>query len=418
MTTGTFESSFGPVKLLRWMGTLAMLCAGALFLFEGVEDTAVFRRELLWAAVTVALSVLGILTARGGRDPSSARVLLGLAAATIPVHFAQVGAQIWAHQEGSEPTDSLTIALLGGVLLLVLGPPLSIGVSALVRGRGVALTALLFLLSAPLLVPTRSGDFAGACAVIAVGVLVALEWSVFRHDPRMKTLEGMSARAMLVAPLVILLLRGAYHPASTGWHAALFVVPSVVLLALPHLVPIPRGALVQSCAVVGIGAGCAIALRGYEVLGVALALVGLLGTRAVRDEPQLFAWLGAGIFVLDPVLGWAESSLGRALVHLLVGVLFLAGAYRWRSAALVLVSGLGLGLGIAGQLAPLFTLPEHGRWLLVAVLGLLLLGAGTLAERHRERLHMLWLTLSEHFRPSAPAPEPTAPYRSPESATS
>src|SRR5690349_9851381 len=94
-TEGQLEARFRPGTWLRWGGAITFLGAGVLFLLEGVDDDGALGRELSWAAITVVLSIFGIVAARAGRDAAGARVLLGLAAATIPAHFAQVGAQIW-----------------------------------------------------------------------------------------------------------------------------------------------------------------------------------------------------------------------------------------------------------------------------------------------------------------------------------
>src|SRR5882757_1135499 len=191
-------SKFQPSTWLRWLGTLTFLGAGGGFLVEGWTDAATLRRELAWFVVTLGLTVLGILAARGLRDAAGARIFLGLAAATIPAHFAQVGAETWAYVV--EGTSSRLAVVGASALLILLAPPLCLGVSALVRRRGVVLTSLLFALSCPLLLPSRDGDVAAGLAMVELLALVLLELRAFRHDPALQTIEGIAARALLLVP--------------------------------------------------------------------------------------------------------------------------------------------------------------------------------------------------------------------------
>src|SRR5947207_13637040 len=110
-------SKFQPSAWLRWLGALTFLAAGGGFLVEGWTDAATLRREIAWSVVTVGLTVLGIVSARRLRDAAGARVFLGLAAATIPAHFAQVGAETWAYFV--EGTSSGVAVVAAGVLLLL-----------------------------------------------------------------------------------------------------------------------------------------------------------------------------------------------------------------------------------------------------------------------------------------------------------
>ena len=128
--TGAPEPSrpFRPGILLRRLGALTFLGAGVLFLLEGVAESGAIQRELWWAGITVSLSLLGIVAARLGRDPAGARALLGLAAATIPAHFAQVGAQILDYDV--DRIGTLPGVVAGCVVLVLIAPPLSIGISA------------------------------------------------------------------------------------------------------------------------------------------------------------------------------------------------------------------------------------------------------------------------------------------------
>ena len=409
MNSERVDSPFVPGTWLRRFGAITFLAAGGLFLFEGVQDAGALRRELAWTATTMALSLLGIASARVAKDPAGARVLLGLAAATIPTHFAQVGAQLWSYRVEGEET--LTGVLIGAGLLVALAPPLSIGVSALVRGRGLALTALLFVFSCPLLLATREGDLIAVCAVAEIAVLLLIDLAVFRGDPRMQTFEGLSARAMLLMPAAILLLRNAFYPSTSWWLASLFVAPSLVLLALPHLTRVEESLskVLPFVAVLGLVTGCFIVCGPERWLIV--SLVGLLGTMASPGEAKTFAQLGTATFAAYAVGAALCSDASLVWLMIPVGAIHVVVAHRLRSLWLLAMSVLALVVGIVGQLIP--WLPDHDRWMLVAAIGVGLLALASIVERHRSQLEREWSVLTVHFAPgrsgSGPASEEAQP---------
>jgi hypothetical protein len=388
---------FGPSSWLRWLGVLTFLGAAGGFLVEGWTDAGTLRRELAWALVTLGLTVLGILAAKRLRDPAGARIFLGLAAATIPAHFAQVGAETWAYFV--ERSSSLPAVLLETALLFVLAPPLCLGVAALVRRRGVALTALLFFLSCPLLLPTRDGNVAAGLAVVELLALVFLELRVFRHDPALTTLEGISARALLLVPCGILLLRNAFYSPTHIWFAALLATPSVLALALPHVAAVPRSLsrVLEGFAFPGLLAAFYLTGMDLRLLGLATSLLVLAGTRITAFEPNVLARVGTIAFVITSCAGAIWSSVACALLVIPVGALHVLSAYQRRSLTLLVSSALAMVVGLVGHLVALVRMPTHDVWLLPAALGIGLLVLASVFERHRARLDRLRLRLSSHF---------------------
>jgi hypothetical protein len=393
---------FGPSTWLRWLGTLTFLSAAGGFLVEGWTATDTLRRESCWAAVTLGLIVLGIAAARRLRDPAGARIFLGLAAATIPAHFAQVGAETWAYfVEGR----SSRVAVMSEVaLLFVLAPPLSLGVAALVRKRGVALTALLFVLSSPLLLPTRDANVAAGLAVAELLTLLLLELRTFRHDPALRTLEGMAARALLLVPSGILLVRNAFYPATPIWFAALLTAASLVALALPHVSTMPRGVsqVLEGFGFPGMFVALYLTGMDLRLLGLATSLLALTGTRITAFEPKIFARIGTLVLVITGLGGAIWSSVAFALLVVPVGALHVLAAYQSRSVTLLVCSALAMVAGIVGHLVALVRLPTHDVWLLPAALGMGLLVLASIFERHRTRLDRLRLRLSSHFEEPRP----------------
>jgi hypothetical protein len=397
---------FRPSAWLRWLGAVTFLCASIGFLVEGWTDTTPFRRELTWAVVTLGLTLLGILSARRFRDPAGARLLLGLAAATIPVHFAQVGAQVWSLRVEGTRTIGSVVAGMG--LLVILAPPLALGASALVRRRGLLLTGLLFALSCPLLLPTRDGTWIALVALLEILTLAALELTVFRRDARFSSLEGVAARALLLVPGLILLVRNAYYPSVDAWVAALFAVPSIAFLTLPRVSAL-RGAFARGLEVSGIvGLGIAAAMVCHEPywLGLMLSLVGLLGAHVALAEPRVFACLGVTALALASATVWITPSASHALLIVPVGTLHALFAYHRRSLPFLIASALVTLAGLVGELVRLVRWPGHDFWLLPAALGVTLLILASALERQRPRLERGWMRLRTHFSDSPKSPNP------------
>jgi hypothetical protein len=379
------------------MGCLVFVGGASCFLVEGWTDEGVLGRELAWAGVTLALTVLGILSVRRLRDATGARIFLGLAAATIPAHFAQLGATTWAYWvEGTSSAGALAGAV---ALVIVLAPPLCLGVSALVRKRGFALTSLLFALSLPLVVPSRGGHFVAGMALAEVGLLIVLELRAFRYDPELATREGIAARALLAVPCTILLVRNAFYPVTPGWIAAVLGAPSVVLLALPRVREVGALAsrILQASGMVGlVGALCATGMDP-RLLGLTASVVALAGTRMTDIDPRLLGRIGVAVFVASTAVIAIVWTPLYGLLALPVGALHVLSAYERRSLPRLVVTALASVTALAVHLLQLVRLPPHGIWIAPAALGIALLWLASLSERHRPALDRLWLRLASHF---------------------
>jgi hypothetical protein len=389
--------AFKPSAWLRWLGAMTFLAATVGFLVEGWTEVDGLRRQLSWSAVTLALTILGLFAARRFRDAAGARLFLGLAAATIPAHFAQGGAQIWEY--ATQGTTSLAAVVAESAALLLLAPLLCLGVSALVRGRGLLLTTLLFLLCSALLVPSRHGDVIAALALAEVGGLVLLELLVFRRDARLQTLEGAGARALLLTPPMILVVRNAFYDLTSLWVAGIVAMPSIVLLGLPHVARVgdARAKLLQSCGVAGLALASAIAVGEPELLALVVSVVGLLGAHVVRGKPALFAILGVAAFAINAIIGWLSPSTAYALLVVPIGTLHALSAFRARSAALLVASVVATLTGLVGQLVDFVRWPERDFWLLPAALGVAILVLASMLERHRKTMERFWLRCRSHF---------------------
>ena len=386
-------------RFFRWAGVLALVSAGIAFLVEGWTDPHLLPRQLAWAGITLALVVSGVLSARRFRDPLGARVCLGLAAATIPLHFAQLGGALFElHRDGLATPSSV---LLSGCIVLLLVPVLALGGAALVRRWAVPFTLVLFALGCPLLLTTRAGDAIAWFGLAELSVLVSLDLLVLSRRADLEGLEGAAVRALLCLPLFILLGRNAPHEMTRLWFAALFATPGALLLLGARRIDETRGfrafAEVLAGALLALAGCLASASWSAGPVAVATALIAVVALSRNTRQMQGVGWCGTLALGGAVVTGFAASSHFATCLGIAVSAGYVALAYRrralgWCAANACVAFGLAAGL-----LVSLIAVPVYFGWLLPAVVGLLMLVLGSSVQSPHSRGGRAWASLTEHF---------------------
>jgi hypothetical protein len=283
--------------------------------------------------------------------------------------------------------------------LVLLAPLLGLGVSALVRKRGAAPTALLFGFCSPLLLPSRDGNVAAALALFEILTLALIELRAFRHDPALKTREGLAARALLVVPCGILLVRNAFYTYTPMWAASVAAAPSLVALTLPGLsaMPLRPARILQACGMAGLFVALGLTGADPRLLGLAASVLALAGTLVTDLDAKVFARLGGGAFVIACGAGAVAWTPAFALLVLPVGALHVLSAYQRRSVPLFVTASIATLVGLLAHWVALIRLPTHDLWLAPAALGIALLSLASVCERYRGALERTWLRFSSRF---------------------
>ncbi len=386
-------------RFLRWAGIFGLLAGGALFLIEGWTDPHLLSRQLAWAGITLALVVSGAVSARRFRDPLGARVGLGLAAATVPLHFAQLGSALF--DLGRDGLASRASVVLSGGIVLLLLPALALGAAALVRRWAVPLTLLLFGLSCPLLLTTRAGDVIAWLGLGELLSLVGLELLVLSRRADLDGREGGAVRALLCLPLFILLGRNALHDVTALWFAMLLAtIGTFSLLGSKWLsdagpardvVEILGGLLLAVAGVLSsasFGAG--------PVCGATGVLVALALSRATAPA-RFLGCCGSVALGCAAALGFGGPNTLVTGLGVAVGVGYVALGYQRRSLGWCAMSGGAVFGLLASLLVSLVTVPVYFGWLLPAVGGLLLLVLGSSVQSPHSRGGRIWAGLTAHF---------------------
>ena len=367
-------------------------------MIEGWTDPHLLPRQLAWAAITLSLVVSGVVSARRFRDPLGARVGLGLAAATVPLHFAQLGSALFELRRDGVATPA-SVVLSGGIVLLLL-PVLAVGAAALVRRWAVPLTLLLFALSCPLLLTTRDGDVIAWLGFGELIAFVALELPVLSRRSDLEGIEGGAVRGLLCLPLCILLGRNALHGVTPLWLAMMLAAPgTLALIGSKWLSDTPARDFVELLGV-ALLATAGLRVSVTWVAGPVCIAAGVLAAVALSRPTTATRFFGcAGSLALGcaAAIGFDGSSTLATSLGIAVGLGYVALGYQRRSLASCAMSGCAVFGLVASLLVSLITVPVYFGWLLPAVAGLLLLVLGSSVQSPHSRGGRIWTALTAHF---------------------
>lgn len=391
---------FGTAAWLRLIGSITCIGGTIAFLVEGWTDLGTVHRELLWAAFTVCLTLLGVLAQRRFKDAIGARVFVTLAAASVPIHFVIVGAALYAGATARvRPADALLVALVAGPLL----PVLVLGMSVLARRRATLLSVVLLSLSLPLVTPTRSGDIIGTLAFVEVALLAAMELVVLREDAVLQTREGIVARLLLLTPIMILLGRNAYYPCTSIWLSAVICFPSVAFLVLPHVSRVRGigGRALQHVGAMGVVVASAIISPVSPATGLVVSVAAAVSSTALLDRTPLFSWLSLAAFGTTAISVTIAPNVAYLFALLPVGAWLTIQAFRNRAASQAITAAALTVVSVLAQCVRLVRIPRHDLWLASAAVGVMLLVLASVVESRKTSIGRLCARIQTHFADEA-----------------
>lgn len=226
---------------LRWGGAGAVGISALLYLLQGIETIDGALRNWIYLGLMVVLVGGGLVSRLTLKDAKGARLFFALAAAVIPVQFAQLGGMIHALVTGDSPAHwsnfagvtTTTTTLMGVLTALLLLPVAYSGFSVLARSEARRLTLAFALLNGLLLIPARaslSGVAVLAVLVVAALVLERRYFGATDSSPAFRTAEGGAVRAMFLLPLVIAAARFGLHVEALWGYCTLGALLGALLL--------------------------------------------------------------------------------------------------------------------------------------------------------------------------------------------
>jgi hypothetical protein len=204
-------------RILRQIGAIVLIASAATFMLQNWAAMESLYRYGSFLAFTAGLALLGFYCGGIVKEDKGARTFLGIAAAILPAHFAQLGALIYASWLGKaadvphlfrfEAPGTVETLLTVLCALAILLPVCYAGVSAMARQQALKIVLLFAGLNSLLLIPSRDPALVSLLVVMAMVVPAYYCWNYFSKFSAMQTWEGRAMQAMLYAPSAILIGR-------------------------------------------------------------------------------------------------------------------------------------------------------------------------------------------------------------------
>lgn len=396
--------------IMRWMGAGAVIVAGVLFMLQGIHSIGFMSRHWIFLGITAGLGTLGLFLGTRLKETRGARTFLGLAVASLPVLFSQLGAMIHSlvstKVASSMPEmflvqalSSSAVALTTTATLLVTIPLVGLGFLVLVRPRAWILTAAHFAANACILLPGRDPTQVGLL-VLAMTVLVyVVDLLYLRPEPVLRTTEGIFARLMLTAPIVTVLVRAIFGEISGVFvgcvlgaigFAAFFVTKGTELRNGVKQTIQAVGACGMSIGWVVLAAVISNALQVSELITpfvAAIPVAGLLVALSSQVESKSAAGLYRALAALGLFMTIASTHLFGpdtwvSILSICCGSLVVVTGLVYRQKAVFILGLFGGATGLVSAVFSAVTFNAASIWAVPAGLGvLILIGASVLEMR-------------------------------------
>ena len=247
-----FMARINLPQLLRTLGATSLLAAISLFLFQGWDNASDLNRYLLLFGHTVGLTLLGFSIGHWMKESKSARLLIMIALASIPVNFVILGAfsysqfhwgqllNYYPDMASWQVQDIQKAVWIGGIALLSIIPIARLGFLVLARPAANHLSILFLCLNIPLLIPTRSTL---AISAMVIGMLIVTGYSfgkLRQNNYTLSTFEGFISRVLMYAPIALMVSRNLWLYAADGLmftaiSAIIYILIRQVSLLLPNI---------------------------------------------------------------------------------------------------------------------------------------------------------------------------------------
>lgn len=396
--------------MLRVFGAGVLVSSISLFLFQdwtGSEDIYRFATLIGFSGL---LTVAGFICARIINENISARLFLGIALLSVVVNFAVAGGLIYSGMQSVLVSSTLpefarwhigsgmSVSLLGLASILVLTPVSIVAFRALARKSSGILFKLFVATNALLLIPIRDGNsivlLGAVLAVFVIRQLIKLG----RDDPSLSTFEGRFAKAIVFAPVLVLLGRSLFfYDPSTFAFAALSGLTFIILRQVGFAIPLKSQlskAIDLTSRVVAFATAamftCVVAQMWPHAEQLYIPIFCVIFASMLVELSLRIASSGGTIrkfAALTMVMGvslnlFVYPSFALAVFTMAVGLVVLSYGYSAEQKFIFAAGVTALGIGFIYQLWLATTLFDFGSWGTLAALGTVTILAASVLERH------------------------------------
>ncbi len=410
-------------RVLRASGAAVVVAAAGTFLFQHWERGNDLTRYFTLLAQSGVLSAIGLFCAVQIRESKGARTFMALAVGIVPALFCILGGLVysqfsWDGATGDVaryakwvapgPIQALATVAATLVVVTLIG---FLSMLSLVRTKARPLTAVFLVANAALLIPTRAPEAMAALLAILLAAIATLEWKHWSREPAMRTGEGWIVRAMLALPLAMLVLRSVLH-----YELSLFMVAVACLAASSLFFLCAYGWAKERFAALCEFAAVVFAALGWGSFAIAAHLAFALPSATFLPMgafPMAGTFLGMSLVQARHASTYRNAAVAVALAAV-AGSLFLAPSVLASFLALavgILAAGYGFffernALLLCGALTALAGLLRHvaqaielyGHWTSLSALGISVILAASLLERHHEAIGNRVRALRERAR--------------------
>ncbi|NOT13536.1 MAG: hypothetical protein HOP23_17205 [Methylococcaceae bacterium] len=213
------------ILYLRWAGSLLVILSAIGFMMQSHADLLPAYRYWVGLAIVLALCAGGLVCNYVLKELTGARLFFALGAAFLPVQVSQVSAMLYTFVHGTQARQleytwlqfadvhPALIAIDIGITAVLLITVSYTSFSMLAKRQVKTLMQAALLGSLGLLLPIRDGYWLPVIITLLFGVLSVIERQ-FQQDNTMQLAEGVTARALISLPLLILVGRSLLYPIS------------------------------------------------------------------------------------------------------------------------------------------------------------------------------------------------------------
>ncbi len=398
-------------QVLRGVGAIVLVTAASTFLLQSWQAGSGIQRYLTLLGLTVVVSLAAFVCGLGIRERKGARTLLGLVLAIVPIHFGVLAGLLysqfsWDTGGGrvppfaiwTAPSESAALLTVAGALALLV--PLSyVSFLALSRSQARRLTGTFLALNLPVLLPVRNADVIGAIVALLVVAVSLFELQVAPREPALRTTEGRYVRALLAAPILLLICRAhLYDPTSLLYGLVLLSLAWTQFVLSPGIAR-RQGQLIQGASVLPAFLGWSFVVdaltssswlrEGAWIPLLTLPLAGILIVMSVyslgsgaayRRVAAALAIAGSGLHLL------AHPGTLAAFLCLAVGIATLAYGYFVQQKLILSAGAAGTLWGLIYELRYALEIYALHRWGSLALLGVVTILIAAVIERHHAAL--------------------------------
>jgi hypothetical protein len=403
--------NFTLPQVMRWTGSIMLICAGAFFMIQGFDSISFLTRHWIFTAIVFAMGGFGLFTGLILKEIKGARVLLGLSVALIPVLFSQLGALIQSLTADPQVTlpkvilaqcESPVLTLITALSTIGLVIPVILfGFKVLARPQCTLLSITYFLLNAVILIPGRNPSFSGALFLLMALLISYLYTLRLQNSSIYTTIEGKLSMLMMFSPLAIVASRALFYNPDLLYFGFLFGGAGILLLNIQSKVP--QNLQIKSFQKTGgilflMSAVPLISLPVFqnmaipsEIIPFTILLPELLliayVTHSNNDKKgetvrMLAAIVTLAIVIVDHLI-CTNSTV--SIMTMVTGIVLIALSVSKKERGAFYVGILCTAGGITGALWSTLKFQSQWTWVLFAIIGIVALLFGTLSEMYKAR---------------------------------